>query len=114
VFKPAFLGRVTIVPYFALSEEIIRSIVELQLGRIVDRVAENYQATLDYSAELVDAIAGRCQESESGARNVEQILAHGLLPELSARLLERMAAGEPVRQIHVAVDDLGTPLCSLV
>jgi type VI secretion system protein VasG len=107
VFKPAFLGRVTLVPYFPLSEGIIRRIVELQLGRIVGRVAENYRATLDYAPELVDVIAARCRESDSGARNVEQILAHGLLPELSARLLERMAAGEPIREAHVAVDAAG-------
>jgi type VI secretion system protein VasG len=107
VFKPAFLGRLTLVPYFPLSEGIIRRIVELQLGRIVDRVAENYRATLDYAPELVDVIAARCRESDSGARNVEQILAHGLLPELSARLLERMAAGQPIREAHVAVDAAG-------
>jgi len=107
VFKPAFLGRVTVVPYFPLSDEIIRRIVELQLGRIARRVAENYKAELDYAPELVDAIAGRCRESESGARNVEQILAHGLLSELSARLLDRMAAGEPIREVQVGVDATG-------
>jgi type VI secretion system protein VasG len=113
VFKPAFLGRVTVVPYFPLSDEIIRRIVELQLGRIARRVAENYKADLCYSPELVDVIANRCKESESGARNVEQILAHGLLPELSARLLERMAAGEPIREVHVAVDAVGALSYSL-
>jgi type VI secretion system protein VasG len=104
VFKPAFLGRVTLVPYFPLSDEIIRRIVELQLGRIAHRVAENYKAVFDYAPAVVDTIAGRCRESESGARNIEQILARSLLPELSARFLERMAAGEPVRAVHVAID----------
>jgi type VI secretion system protein VasG len=104
IFKPAFLGRVTLVPYFPLSDAIIRSIVELQLGRIVQRVADNYRATLDYAPALVDIVASRCHETESGARNVEQILSHGLLPELSARFLERMAAGEPIVSVHVAVE----------
>jgi type VI secretion system protein VasG len=107
VFKPAFLGRVTVVPYFPLADEIIRRIVELQLERIARRVAENYKANLHCAPELIDTIADRCRESESGARNVEQILGHGLLPELSARLLERMAAGEPIRQVHVAVNPTG-------
>jgi type VI secretion system protein VasG len=104
IFKPAFLGRVTLVPYFPLSDAIIRSIVELQLDRIVQRVADNYRATLEYAPALVDVVAGRCHETESGARNVEQILSHGLLPELSARFLERMAAGEPIVSVHVAVE----------
>jgi type VI secretion system protein VasG len=105
IFKPAFLGRVTLVPYFPLSDAIIRSIVELQLGRIVQRVADNYRATLEYAPALVDIVASRCHETESGARNVEQILSHGLLPELSARFLERMAAGEPIVSVHVAVEN---------
>jgi type VI secretion system protein VasG len=107
IFKPAFLGRVTLVPYFPLSDEIIRSIVELQLGRIGHRIAANYRATFDYAPALVDVVAGRCREAESGARNVEQILARTLLPELSARFLERMAAAEPVGGVHVGVDDAG-------
>jgi type VI secretion system protein VasG len=107
IFKPAFLGRVTLVPYFPLSDEIIRSIVELQLGRIGHRIAANYRATFEYAPALVDVVAGRCREAESGARNVEQILARTLLPELSARFLERMAAAEPVAGVHVGVDDAG-------
>jgi type VI secretion system protein VasG len=107
IFKPAFLGRVTLVPYFPLSDEIIRSIVELQLGRIGRRIAANYRATFEYAPALVDVVAGRCREAESGARNVEQILARTLLPELSARFLERMAAAEPVAGVHVGVDDAG-------
>jgi type VI secretion system protein VasG len=99
VFKPAFLGRVTLVPYFPLSDEIIRRIIELQLGRIGRRVEDNYKAAFDYAPALVETVAGRCRESESGARNVEQILARSLLPELSARFFERMAIGEQVRTV---------------
>jgi type VI secretion system protein VasG len=107
IFKPAFLGRVTLVPYFPLSDEIIRSIVELQLGRIGHRIAANYRAAFEYAPALVDVVAGRCREAESGARNVEQILARTLLPELSARFLERMAAAQPVAGVHVGVDNAG-------
>ena len=43
-FKPAFLGRVTLVPYFPLSPDIIKKIVELQLNRVRRRVQESYGA----------------------------------------------------------------------
>jgi type VI secretion system protein VasG len=102
-FKPAFLGRLTLVPYFPLAPDIVRRIVELQLKRIEKRVAENYKASFHWDAALLDHIAERCTESESGARNVERILARGLLPELSARLLDRMAKGEPVGTIAVSL-----------
>jgi len=65
-FKPAFLGRLTMVPYFPLSDVTMRKIVELQLGRIRRRVAENHRAEFAYGPELVAGIAARCTEVESG------------------------------------------------
>jgi type VI secretion system protein VasG len=101
-FKPAFLGRVTLVPYFPLPEAIIRQIVALQLGRIRARVRDAYRAAFDWDPALVEQIAARCTETSSGARNVESILSRTLLPELSAEVLARLAEGETVRRIEVA------------
>jgi len=100
-FKPAFLGRVTLVPYFPLSDEIIRKIVVLQLNRIGRRVRESYRAEFEYDPVLVEMIAARCTESSSGARNVENILSRTLLPELSAEVLSRLAGGEAITRIFV-------------
>ncbi len=107
-FKPAFLGRVTLVPYFPLSEEIIRKIVALQLNRIAARVREAYRARFEYDHELVETIARRCTESSSGARNVENILSRTLLPELSAEVLGRLAEGEAISNIAVGIDPTGS------
>jgi len=106
-FKPAFLGRVTLVPYYPLDDATIKRIVKLQLDRVVKRVTQNYKATMQYSPEMVDTIAARCKEVESGARNVEQIIARTLLPELSARFLARMADGQPISKVNVGVDGGG-------
>ena len=107
-FKPAFLGRVTLVPYFPLSPEIIRQIVELQLGRIRRRVQESYGAKFAWDKELVDVIAARCTETSSGARNVEKILSRTLLPELSAEVLSRLADGAAINGVTVGVDTGGS------
>ncbi|MCC6719742.1 MAG: type VI secretion system ATPase TssH [Acetobacteraceae bacterium] len=107
-FKPAFLGRITLVPYFPLSEEIIRQIVVLQLARIARRVREAYKASFEYDHELVETIARRCTESSSGARNVENILSRTLLPELSAEVLGRLAEGEAINRIAVGLDPTGS------
>jgi len=107
IFKPAFLGRMTMVPYYPLDDATIRLITTLQLRRVSKRVTETYKATFSYAPELVEAIAARCKEVETGARNVEQIIARNLLPELSARFLGRMAEGVPIRSAHVGVDANG-------
>jgi type VI secretion system protein VasG len=102
-FKPAFLGRVTMVPYFSLTDDVMRSIVELQLGRIRRRVQENHRAAFNYDAELVAGIASRCTEVESGARNVDHILTRTLLPEMSGEFLARMANNEPISAVRVSL-----------
>ncbi len=107
-FKPAFLGRVTIVPYFPLSEDVIKQIVRLQLNKIVKRVRDAYKANFVYDPELVETIAARCKESSSGARNVENILSRTLLPELSSEVLSRLAAGENISHVSVGIGPEGS------
>jgi type VI secretion system protein VasG len=106
-FKPAFLGRVTVVPYFPLTDDVMKSIVELQLGRIRRRVEENYKATFRYKPSLVESIAARCKEADTGARNVDHILSRSMLPELSAQFLARMAEGRSIRGVQVDVTSAG-------
>ena len=78
-FKPAFLGRVQIVPYFPLTDDVLKRIVVLKLGKIRRRIEENYKAKVEYSPELVQAVANRCTEVDTGARNVDHILNGTLL-----------------------------------
>ncbi|MCK6556302.1 type VI secretion system ATPase TssH [Candidatus Binatia bacterium] len=106
-FKPAFLGRTIVVPYYPIFDDIMKRIIDLQLGRIRARVQENHRAQFTYDGALVDAIASRCTEVDSGARNVDHILTRSLLPELSREFLGRMAAGETISRVHVTVDGTG-------
>ncbi len=102
-FKPAFLGRLIVVPYYPITDEVMREIIKLQLGRIQKRVAENHRAHFRYDDTLISAIANRCKEVESGARNVDHILTRTLLPEISQEVLSRMAAGGAITDVHVGV-----------
>jgi type VI secretion system protein VasG len=104
-FKPAFLGRLVTVPYYPLGDSQIREIVELKLAKIRQRVRDSHHAELTYGEELVEAIASRCTEVDSGARNIDHILTQTLLPEMAAALLGRIALGEGFSGIHVSLDD---------
>lgn len=107
VFKPAFLGRTTLVPYFPLPSDILREIVIINLQRIARRVAENYGATLTWEPAVVDWVVARCTESQSGARLIETVLRRTLLPNLSTLFLERMAEQKPIGDVAVAVSPDG-------
>jgi len=106
-FKPAFLGRTQVLPYLPLSDDVMRKIIRLKLGKIVRRVEDNYGATLTYDDAVVETIAGRCTEVETGARNVDHILTRTLLPELSREFLSRMSDGGTIREAAVEIDSDG-------
>jgi len=106
-FPAALLGRLITVPYYPILGDSLRRIIRLQLDRIVRRVKENHRADVVYSEALVDAVAARCTEAESGARNIDHILTHGLLPQLSAEFLSRMARGEAFAKVEVGLDESG-------
>ena len=82
-FKPALLGRVTLVPYYPLGDATMRSIVELQLNRIAGRLMENHRAVFHYDPELVAGMPPAARRWRA-ARNIDHILTGTLLPEMSA------------------------------
>ena len=100
-FKPAFLGRLKVVPYYPISDDVLERIIRLKLDRIARRVGVNHKATFDYDARLVDAVLARCTEVDTGARNVDHILNGTLLPQIAEQVLARMAEGSAVERIKV-------------
>ena len=107
IFKPAFLGRMVVVPYYPVRDEALKQIIKLKLGKIQRRIQENHKIALTYDDGMIDAVAKRCTEVESGARNVDNILTNSLLPDVSRQLLGLMAEGEKLKAIHVGIGENG-------
>ena len=106
-FKPAFLGRLKVVPFYPIPDDVLAEIIELKLGRIGKRVAANHKAAFAYDDALVEAVLARCTEVDSGARNVDNILNGTLLPEIAEAVLARMAEGAAIERIEVGADENG-------
>jgi type VI secretion system protein VasG len=106
-FKPALLGRMTVVPYYPLRPEVIKQIIEMQLKKIGGRLRQNYKADFHYDPSVIDTVANRCTEVESGARNVDHILTGTLLPTISREILTRLAEGRTVNVVRVGVGNKG-------
>ena len=106
-FKPAFLGRLKIVPYYPITDKIMRLIIKLKLNRIGKRMKENRNIAFIYDEALIDHIAKRCTEVDSGARNADHILTNTLLPEMSREILSRMATGEQFKEVKVTLSGEG-------
>ncbi|MGB7210447.1 MAG: type VI secretion system ATPase TssH [Pyrinomonadaceae bacterium] len=106
-FKPALLGRMVTVPYYPITDEILRLIIKLQLGKIKNRIMDNHGAQFSYDDSVISTVAERCTDVDSGARNVYNILTGTLLPEMSGEVLSRMASGEGIKRVHVTVGEGG-------
>jgi len=105
VFPAALLGRLQVIPYYPLSDEMLGNIIRLQLNRIKKRIAENHKAQFSYSEEVVKLIASRCTEVESGGRMIDAILTNTILPRLSEAYLKRTIEGKTLGNVSMDVQD---------
>jgi type VI secretion system protein VasG len=106
-FKPAFLGRVKVVPYYPIPDAVLSEIIALKLARIAQRIRVQHHAEFSYEPSLLDAVLARCTEVDSGARNVDHILNGTLLPEIAQAVLEKMAQEETIARIKVSANSKG-------
>jgi type VI secretion system protein VasG len=105
VFPAALLGRLVVIPYYPLSDDMLASIVRLQLGRIKKRVHENHKIPLEYDEDVVKLIVSRCTELESGGRMIDAILTNTVLPHISKEFLTRLIEGNPVSRVSLSTAD---------
>ena len=107
IFKPAFLGRMIIVPYFPVRDEALKLIIRLKIAKIQRRIQETHRIALTYDDSVLEEVAKRCTEVESGARNVDNILSNTMLPEISRQVLARMAEETPTERVQIGVSSEG-------
>jgi type VI secretion system protein VasG len=102
VFPPALLGRLVVIPYFPLSDEVLGSIVRLQLNRIKRRVHDNQGIPFEFDDEAVKLVVSRCTEVESGGRMIDAILTNTVLPRMSVEYLQKLASGTPLKRVALS------------
>jgi type VI secretion system protein VasG len=105
VFPAALLGRVQVIPYYPLSDEMIQLIIRINLKKITRRLHDGHEVPFTYSDEVVGLIAQRCTELESGARMIEAIMMNTMLPTISREILTRMMEEKPIKKVAVDVKD---------
>ena len=106
-FKPALLARMTIIPFTPAGPEVMRDITAMKLHVLADRLRASHRIETTFAPELVDTLARRCTESETGARNVEHLLRGSLLPAVARELLQRLVAERVPTHLHVGLTGEG-------
>jgi type VI secretion system protein VasG len=104
VFPAALIGRLVVVPFFPISDEMLDAIIRLKIGKIAKRLAVERKISLTYDDAVVKLISDRCTEVDSGARTVDAILTNTMLPEVSREFLTRAMEGKDIDKVHLAVE----------
>jgi len=105
IFPPALLGRLVTIPYYPLSDTMLKTITRLQLNRIKKRVESTHNVAFDYDDSVIDLIVSRCTETESGGRMIDALLTNTLLPDMSREFLTRMLEGKAMASVRIGVQD---------
>ncbi|MDR2443006.1 MAG: type VI secretion system ATPase TssH [Deltaproteobacteria bacterium] len=100
-FKPALLGRLSLVPYAPIAKEIFRELVEIRFSVLKDRFWQSRGLNLQWTQTVIDSIAESCVAVESGARNIDRVLNDSLLPNLSGFALSSVNDGARTVEIDL-------------
>ena len=109
-FKPALLARMRVVPYYPVGGSVLRELIEIKLDRLGERLNRR-QLDFTYSQGLVDHLAERCTQSDSGARLIDHLLDLHVLPLVADRLLDAMATGESLKRVCATLDGNTSVIC---
>jgi type VI secretion system protein VasG len=100
-FRPAFLGRVSVVPYMPLNEEQIRSIIDQRLSALGDRYEKGYGQSISFGSNLVTVVVENCMNAAVGVRLVDQFISEKIVASISKHVLESMVAKRVIEAISV-------------
>lgn len=109
-FKPALLARMRVVPYYPVGGPVLRELIEIKLGRLGERL-QRRQLAFSHCQALVDHLAERCRQSESGARLIDHLIDTHVLPKVADHLLDAMATGEAISRVHATLDGDAGVIC---
>ncbi len=107
-FKPALLARMTIVPYYPVHGQVMTELTELKLERVAHRLQHEHRIELSYDEQVLQQISSRCLEVETGARNIDHIINHNIIPQISTCLLHNLSQKNDYKQLTIQVNEQGS------
>jgi type VI secretion system protein VasG len=106
-FQAALLARFQTVVYRPLSSDAMTMIVRMKLAKVAQRIERKFNVPLICEDALIGELGRACQLPDSGARNIDSLLDHQILPVLSRELLMRVAQGQKLQTIRLTYSDEG-------
>ena len=86
-FKPAFLGRLTTVPFTAIKQQGAKQIIRQKLDLVKQRIEEEHQIEIKFDSKTVNSILKQSNYELTGARDFDRIINKKVIPRLTKCLL---------------------------
>jgi ATP-dependent Clp protease ATP-binding subunit ClpB len=94
-FRPEFLNRLDdIIPFYALTKENIREILELELTKIINRLSVNQGIKLEITDKAKEYLAKIGFDPDFGARPLKRAIEREMLNPLALKLLDGSVQGK--------------------
>ena len=106
-FPPALLGRMQVVPFVSLDQDALKNIVALKLDAVAQRLKSTHDIAFRCQPEVLEYLAQRCTQTETGARHINSIIEQQLLPEVARSLLTYMMEDDMPDVLTLELDDNG-------
>ncbi|BFI50083.1 type VI secretion system ATPase TssH [Yersinia pseudotuberculosis] len=104
-FQPALLARFQTLIYRPLNAPALRTIVEMKLAQVANRLKKHYGLHCTFEASLYDTLVAACLLPDTGARNIDSLLNQQILPVLSQQLLSRMSEQQRTTSLTLGWDE---------
>lgn len=105
VFPPALLGRIVVIPYYPLSQEVMAKIIGLKLGKVARRLKAGYGTTLCWGDDLTAFVMDQARRADAGARIIDNIITNSILPRLSSLMLQATLEQKSYTKAALSVQD---------
>jgi len=110
-FKPAFLARMQPIVYLPLSTKVLREIIDSKLALLQANFARVQGIDFTMSQAAIEHLQTLCHEGSSGARLVDQVISHHILPAIARMILASRLEAEEITRIFVDLDPEGRDFC---
>ncbi|SKB46995.1 type VI secretion system ATPase TssH [Luteibacter sp. 22Crub2.1] len=112
-FNAAFLGRLTAVPYFPLTDDAFEAIIRGRIDKLGDRLKQRAGQDLVYDQSVVDWVMSQCREIDAGARDAIRVVDGKVAGTIARVVMGRDEKGVPGAALKLTVNGDDFLCCEL-
>lgn len=112
-FKPAFLGRTVVIPYYPLTDLVLEEIIRKRMADVAQKLEERNLTTLVYSNLVIEWVLSRCKEADAGARDAIRLVDGEVIGVLATEMMASDVSSDARSTLKLSVGKGDNLVCKL-